>query len=291
MKGMVQMMDAAENGDLKDAGYVFNIEAAPDAVAPLIAQGETDIAAVPANLASVLYNNTKGGVQVLAINTLGVMYIVGTDENVQSVEDLKGKTIYASGKGSTPEYALNYILSGNGIDPAADVQIEWKSEHSECLASLLADPEGIALLPQPFVTTAQMKNDQLKVVLDLTEEWDKLQEGAENPSGFITGVTIVRKAFAEEHPEAVEAFLADYEASVAYVNENTEEAAALVGAFDIVPQEVAVKALPACNITYIAGEEMADKLPGYLNVLYEANPQSVGGALPGDDFYYGNTAQ
>ncbi|MBO7709080.1 MAG: ABC transporter substrate-binding protein [Lachnospiraceae bacterium] len=284
--GLVKMMDEAGYGTDEAAGYQFEIAAAPDVVAPLLAKGETDIAAVPANLASVLYNNTKGGVRVIAINTLGVLYIVDTSGSVSSVSDLKGRTIYASGKGSTPEYALNYILSGNGIDPDADVQIEWKSEHAECLAALLEDPEGIAMLPQPFVTTAMMKDDSIQVVLDLSEEWDKLQEGSENPSGMITGVAVVRTAFAEENPEAVTAFLEAYADSVAYVNEDTAGAAALVGAYDIVPQAVAEKALPACNITLITGQEMADKLAGYLQVLFDANPESVGGALPEEDFFF-----
>ena len=284
--GLVKLMDDSDQGVLEEGEYSFQIAAAIDMVTPEVVQGNTDIAALPANLASVLYQNTQGGVKVLAVNTLGVLYIVGTDAAVTSVEDLKGKTVYASGKGATPEYALAYILRGNGIDPESDVTIEWKSEHSECLASLLADPDGIALLPQPFVTTAQMKNDQIKVLLDLTEEWDKLQEGTEAPSGLLTGVTVVRTAYAEEHPDEVAAFLRNYEASVAYVNENTDEAAALIGAYDIVPEEVAKKALPACNITFISGQEMKDKLSGYLEVLYEQNPAAVGNALPGDDFYY-----
>lgn len=285
--GLVKLMDDSDKGVLEEGEYSFNIAAAIDLVTPEVVQGNTDIAALPANLASVLYNNTEGGVKVLAINTLGVLYIVGTGDGVASAEDLKGKTIYASGKGATPEYALSYILRENGIDPETDVTIEWKSEHSECLAALLADPEGIALLPQPFVTTAQMKNDQIKVLLDLTEEWDKLQADAETASGLITGVTVVRTAYAQEHPDEVEAFLRNYEASVSFVNENTDEAAAMTGAYDIVPEEVAKKALPACNITFVSGQEMKEKLSGYLEVLFEQNPAAVGNALPGDDFYYG----
>ena len=280
--GMVQMMDQAQ----ESGAYDFSVLAAVDEVAPMIAQGKTDIAAVPANLASVLYNNTEGKVQVLGINTLGVLYIVDHGAEVASVEDLKGRTIYASGKGATPEYSLNYILSGNGIDPEQDVTIEWKSEHAECLAALLEDEEGIALLPQPFVTTAQMKDEKVHVSLDLPEEWDKLQADAENPSGLLTGVTIVRKEFAEEHPDLVAQFLEDYRASVEFAQTDVEGAAALIGSFDIVPEQVAVKALPFCNITLIEGQEMQDKLSGYLNVLFEQNPKAVGGALPGEDFYY-----
>ena len=284
--GMVQLMDNAEAGPVNGNSYTFTIAASADEVTPKLVQGEADIAAVPANLASVLYNNTEGQVQVLAINTLGVLYIVENGDSVQTVSDLAGKTIYASGKGSTPEYALNYILSENGIDPETDVTIEWKSEHSECVAALASDENGIAMLPQPFVTTAQTQNENLRVALDLTEEWDALQADAEAPSALLTGVVVVRTAFAEEHPEAVNAFLDSYKESVDYVNANVTDAAALIEKYDIVTAAVAEKALPYCNITFIEGTEMQEKLSGYLNVLYEQNPTSVGGALPADDFYY-----
>ena len=284
--GMVQMMDDADNGKIDSENYQFTIAASIDEVTPSISQGETDIAAVPANVSSVLYNKLEGGVQVLAINTLGVLYIVENGDTVQSVADLRGKTIYASGKGATPEYALNYILQENGIDPASDVTIEWKSEHSECVAALAQDPSGIAMLPQPFVTTAQAQNLDLRVALDLTEEWDKIQENAENPSALLTGVVIVRTEFAKEHPEAVSDFMERYKSSVEFVNENVDEAAQLVGNYDIVPAEVAKKAIPACNIVCITGDEMQEKLSGYLAVLNEQNPEAIGGQLPDDDFYY-----
>ena len=284
--GMVKLMDEAESGAVEGNVYSFAIAAAVDEVTPKIVKGETDIAAVPANLASVLYQNTQGEVQVLAVNTLGVIYIVESGDSVKSVEDLRGRTIYASGKGATPEYALNYILSENGIDPTKDVTIEWKSEHAECLAALLAEDNAIAMLPQPFVTTAQMKSDRIQVRLDLTAEWDAVQQGSDAPSQLITGALVVRRQFAQENPEAVEAFLKSYAESVEYVNANVEEAAQLVGKYEIVPAAVAQKAIPACNIVCITGADMQQKLSGYLNVLFEQNPKAVGGALPADDFYY-----
>lgn len=284
--GMVQFMDQADTGTLTDNNYQFSIAAAIDEINPMLAKGELDIAAVPANVASVLYNNNSAGFQVLAINTLGVLYIVESGDTVSSVNDLRGKTIYATGKGSTPEYALNYILTGNGLDPDADVTIEWKSEAAECLSALLAQENAIAMLPQPFVTTAQTKSDTIHVALDLTAEWDALQEGNDAPSTLITGVVIARREFVESNPEAVSAFLDHYKASVEYVNDNLEEAAQLVGKYEIVTAEIAEKALPACNITFIEGSEMQEKLSGYLSVLLEQNPKSVGGALPGDDFYF-----
>ena len=284
--GMVEFMNEADSGTITDNNYPFNIPAATDEVSAALAQGTTDIAAVPANLASVLYNNTEGGVQVLAINTLGVLYIVESGDTVHSVEDLRGKTIYASGKGNTPEAALNYVLTQNGIDPSADVTIEWKSEQAECLSALMAEENAIAMLPQPFVTTAQAQSESLRVALDLTEEWDALQADSETPSTLVTGVVVARTTFVEEHPEVVSAFLDHYQESVDYVNSNVEEAAQLVGQYEIVTAEVAQKALPECNIVFIEGDEMKEKLSGYLSVLFEQNPQSVGGALPDDAFYF-----
>jgi len=278
--GMVQMMrDGGES-------YEFTLAASADEVTPKLVKGELDIAAVPANLASVLFNNTDGAVRVLAINTLGVLYIVERGDTVQSVEDLRGKTIYTAGKGSTPEYALNYILSAGGIDPAGDVTIEFKSEHAECLAALLNDPEAVAMLPQPFATVAQTKAPDMRIALDLTKEWDALQAGAENPSAMITGVAVARADFIDENPDAVAAFLTDYKASVGFTLENTAEAAQLIGEYGIFEAAPAEKALPYCNITFIAGEEMRTLLSGYLAELHAQDPASVGGALPAEDFYF-----
>ena len=278
--GLVQLMDA------EDPQFEFTIAASADEVTPQLVQGNLDIAAVPANLASVLYNNTEGQVQVLAVNTLGVLYLAEKGDTVHSVEDLRGKTIYSSGKGSTPEYALTYLLSQNGIDPETDVTIEWKSEHSECVAALAAEENAIAMLPQPFLTTAQLKDESIRVALDLTEEWERLSSTSDTPATLITGVAVVRKAFAEENPELVQDFLAKYQASVDYVTSDTDGAAALVGKFDIVPEAVAKQALPKCNITFIAGAEMKEKLSGYLQTLFEQNPKAIGGSMPDDDFYY-----
>lgn len=278
--GMIKLMD----DESENSGFQFTVAGAADELTPGIVQGNIDIACVPANLASVLYNKTEGGVRVLAINTLGVLYIVENGEpTITSPADLKGKTIYASGKGATPEYALRYILTQNGIDPDNDVSIEWKSEHAECLSALVSDEGSAAMLPQPFVTTAQAKNGNVNVVLDLNSAWEELNNG----SALVTGVVIARSEFAEQYPAAVDSFLEEYSASVDYVSANAAEAAQLIGKFDIVPAAVAEKALPECNIVFISGAEMKEKLSGYLGVLFDSAAASVGGALPGDDFYYG----
>lgn len=281
--GMVKMMEDSAAGS---NAYDFTIAAAIDEITPALVKGELDIAAVPANLASVLYNNTQGQVEVLAINTLGVLYIVEKGDSIQSVEDLRGKTIYSSGKGATPEYALDYLLTANGIDPETDVTIEYKAEHTECVAALASDEDGIAVLPQPFVTTAKMQDDSIRIALDMTQEWDKVQENAQTKSALLTGVVVAQKAFLDENPEAAAAFLDQYSASVEYVNANVSEAAAWIEKYDIIKAAVAEKALPFCNITFIEGSEMKDKLSGYLSILYDQNPESVGGTLPDDAFYF-----
>lgn len=276
--GLTKLMDDNETDNY---GYDFQIVAATDEVTTMVANGSVDIACVPANLGSVLYNKTEGKVQAMAINTLGVLYICENGDSVNSISDLKGKTIYSAGKGATPEYSLNFILEKNGL--ASDVTVEWKSEHAECLQALLTNPDSVALLPQPFVTTAQTKNEGIRVALDLNEEWDNLGVS----SSLLTGIVIVRKEIAEQYPEAINQFLERYKASVDYVNSNVDEAAKLVGKYDIVTEEVAKKAIPECNIVCITGSEMKTKLSGYLQVLLDGNPQSVGGSLPADDFYFG----
>lgn len=292
--GLVQLMDqfgvaeAPQSEPLTEAvsengnRYVFDLAGTADEITPLLIKGELDAACVPANLASVLYNKTEGGIVTLGINTLGVIYVVDKGESVQSFADLKGKTVVSAGKGSVPEYAFRYLLAQNGIDPDKDLTIEWKSEQTECVAALASGAAEIAVMPQPYVTVAQSKIEGLRVALSLTEEWEKLDNG----SAMLTGVVVARKAFVEEHPEAVAAFMKDYAASVAWVNANNAEAAQSIGSYGIVAAAVAEKALPYCNIVCITGGEMEEMLSGYLAVLAEQAPQAVGGKLPAEDFYY-----
>lgn len=245
---------------------------------------KVDIALIPANVASVLYNKTEGGIKVIDINTLGVLYVTETGQTVSSVEDLKGKTVYLTGKGTTPDFVLQYLLKMHGLT-TEDVKLEYKSEPTEVVSVLTEEENAVGLLPQPFVTVAQMQNEKIRIALDLTKEWDALQE--EDGSALVTGVTVVRTEFLEENEEAVAGFLEDHEHSTAYTNEHPEEAAALIEELGIVAKApIAQKAIPMCNITYIDGEEMQDKLGGYLAALYEMEPKSVGGALPDEAFYY-----
>lgn len=282
--GMVKLLDDAEQG-LTANEYEFTMAGSADELTPKILKGELDILAVPANLGAVLYSNSNGAVQMAAINTLGVIYIVEKGgETVTDWQSLKGQTIYATGKGSTPEYALNYLLAQNGLDPEKDVTVDWKSEPTEVVAALAAQDSGIAMLPQPFVTVAQTQVDGLRVALDLTKSWDELNNG----SKFVTAGLIVRREFAENNPETLAAFLKEYASSTAYVNDNVEAAALLVEKYDIVKAPIAQKAIPYCNIVCITGEEMQATLDGYFAVLFEQNPAAVGGTMPDDGFYWIN---
>ena len=281
--GMLKMMEDQEKGETPD-NYEFELAGAADEILGRIIQGEIDIAAVPVNVASVLYNKTEGKVQLLAVNTLGVLYMLEDGETLTSMNDLKGQTIYTTGQGSTPEYVLRYILTQNNIDPDNDVTIEYKSEASEVAALIQKKEAKIAMLPQPFVTTVMAQNEGLRVVFDITEEWAQVGNGSELTQGCV----VVQKAFAEEHPEAVERFLKAYQESVDYVNGNAEEAGTLAEKFGIIAKAaVAAKAIPNCNIVFLTGEQMKNAAGGFLSVLFEANPQAVGGNLPADDFYYG----
>lgn len=285
--GILFLMDKAEQGETAD-NYEFQMATGADELLPLMIKGELDIALVPANVAAVLYQKTDAGVSVVDINTLGVLYAVTGAPGVESVSDLKGKTIYLTGKGTTPEASLRYILQENGLTES-DYTLEFKSEATEVAAMLAENPDAIGVLPQPFVTAAMLQNQSLQIVLDLNEEWmqveNEIKGGKSN--GMVTGVTVVRDAFLEEHPEAVKRFLEEHASSVSAINEDAEAGAALAVEAGIVAKEpIARKAIPNCNIVCVTGEEMKADLSAYLQVLAEFKPELVGGKAPEEDFYY-----
>lgn len=278
--GLIKAWNDSDNGDTKNTYHVTAYGTADEITAGIV-KGDIDIAAVPCNLASVLYNKTKGAVQVVAVNTLGVLYMISDDEGIQSVQDLKGKTIYTTGKGTTPEYTLNYILEKNGLTVGTDVTVEYKTEAAE-VAAVMSEAEGaVAMLPQPYVTTVLSQNEKMKIVLDMTEEWNQVSDGE-----LVTGVVVAGSEVIERNPEAFAEFMKEYKASTEYVNANIEQAAELVAAKDIFKAEIAQKAIPYCNIVFLTGNEMKESVQSYLEVLYGANPKSVGGELPAESFYY-----
>lgn len=279
--GLVELMEKAEKGEA-EVNCEFTVAAAADEINAAFLKGDLDIVLIPANVASVLYNKTDGQVAVLDINTLGVLYLLENGETVRSAADLKGRTVYLPGKGTTPDYALQYILSQNGLT-AEDVDLQYKSEAAEVISALEQEPEALGLLPQPAVTTACMQNESLRIALDLTEEWDRVS----TDSSLVTGVTLVRREFLEQHESAVQAFLSAHAESTDFTNENVEQAAEMTAALEIVPKApIAAQAIPYCNITCITGTDMQTALSGYLTVLAGQNPEAVGGALPAEDFYY-----
>lgn len=264
--------------------YEFTMAGKADELVGNIANGSLDIALVPANVASVLYAKTSGQVNVIDINTLGVLYVVASDDSISTMADLKGKTVYMTGKGTTPEFAMNYLLAENGLG-SEDVTMEFKSEAAEVASILKEDPSAIGVLPQPFATAACMQNPDLKTVMDLTEQWDLLN--TDGGSRMVTGVTIVRSAFLEENKAAVDQFLKDHAESAQYTSAEPEKAAELVAGLGIVEKApMALKAMPLCNIVCITGEDMKQALSCYLKVLEAQDAKAIGGALPGDDFYY-----
>ena len=279
--GLVNLLSMEQAGTAA-MDYDLQLYGAADEIVPLLIKGELDMAAIPANLAATLYQKTSGGIQAVAVNTLGVLYVVEQGDTVHSMADLKGRTILSTGKGTTPEYVLRYLLTANGLDPDKDVDIQYYSEATEVTAQMASTQDAIAVLPQPYVTAAGLKDDTLRVALDLTAEWDKVAD-----TQLITGVTVVRKAYAEEHPDVVAAFLADYAQSVNAANTDLDGTAALCEEQGVVAKAaIAKKALPNCNIVCLTGEELKADVSGYLQVLYDADPAAVGGALPGEDFYW-----
>lgn len=267
----------------QDSTYDVRFVGSTDEVVSAVSSGSVDIAAVPTNLAATLYNKTEGGVKLLAVDTYGTLYLLDNGTGVSTLADLSGKHVHATGAGANPQYILEHLLAQAGLAPGTDVEVEYLPEHSE-LAALAANGEaGLALLPEPFVSVAQAKGgDALRVALNIGDEWKKA-----TGSDLAMGCVIVRTEVAEQHPELVKQFLDDLAASVEYANSDVDGAAQLCADLGILPNAaVAKSAIPKCSLVCVTGADARSAVDGYLSVLYEANPKSVGGALPDDAFYY-----
>ena len=276
--GFAGLFEKISEGPVFDR-YTVDLYGAPPDVNALVIGKKVDIAAVPANVAATLYKKTNGEIRLIAINTLSVMYILSKNGAVTSVEDLKGKTVYMAGQGATPEYAMKYIHEKKNI---ADCNLTFLSEHAEVVTQAVAGNADIVLLPEPQVSVLKSKNAGFEVALDINEEWNKVSDAA-----LSMGVLVASKSFCEENPEALDRFLKLYKESVAFVNADTDAAAKIIAAKGIVPNEALAKsAIPNCNIVCITGADMKAKLAPFFDVLYGYNPQTVGGALPDDAFYY-----
>ncbi|KOF56042.1 MULTISPECIES: ABC transporter substrate-binding protein [Clostridium] len=281
--GMVQLM---ENQDEKKSAldYKFTLSDSPDELVGKIVNGEIDVAAVPTNLALSLYNKTKGKVQFAAVNTLGILYVLENGSSIKSVSDLKGKTIGASGKGTTADYVLQNILKKNNLTIGKDINVEYKTQHADLATALAAGNTNVAVLPQPFVTTAMMKNKNLRIALDLTKEWNKSMG---SDSKLAMGCIIVQKKYIEKNKKDFNKFLDEYKKSVDFVNNNVDKASTLIEKYKIVPKaQVAKKAIPYSNIVYIDSKEAKTFMNQFYKVLFAFNPKSVGGKLPDEGFYY-----
>lgn len=285
--GAVGLME--DNDALQTANnYTFTVASAPEDIVSGVANGSLDMAAVPTNLAATLYAKTEGGVQVAALNTYGVLYILENGETVNGFADLKGKTVYATGQGSNPEYVLEYLLTKNGLTwsldgSEADVQLQFLASE-ELTAGMVSGQYTLCMLPVPAVTAVTVQNPDVRIAMDLTAEWDAL--GTE---GKLTqGCIVVRTAFAEEHPDAVQAFLEEYAASIESVLADPAHAGELCEQYGIVAKApIATKAIPSCNLCCVTGADIRPVLEPFFQVMLDANPKSIGGALPGDDFYFG----
>jgi NitT/TauT family transport system substrate-binding protein len=280
--GAMNLWSDSEAGSTRNS-YHFTMTAANDEIVAAVSGGQADIAAVATNLAATLYNKTQG-VTVLAVNTLGVLSLLDNSGSVSSLADLKGRTIYAPGQGANPEYILRYVLSGNGIDPDKDVTIQFVGEGSELLSVWNTDPQAIILAPQPVATSILMQHKDAKTVCDMTDAWNDIA-GAD--SALMMGCVIVRNEYLQANPDAVAIFLEEYQVSIQKAVDDAPGTAALCEHYGLIPKAaLAEKAIPACGLTFVSGSEMQTQLAGYLQVMFDANPKSIGGAMPGDAFYY-----
>lgn len=289
--GMVELMD--------DSKYEITLLSDPTQVVSMISTGEVDIATCPLSLAANLYKKTNGGIKMLAVNTLGVLYVVTNGVELSSLSQLKGKTIYATGQGSTPEYILNHLLKANSLEN--DVKVEYLSEHSELTAKVVSGDVDIAVLPEPFVSVATSKNENVKSVISLTDEWKKVNPDTE----LAMGCVIARKEFIEKNPNAVKQFIADNKKSVEDVNLDPSTMGDKIAEKEIIDASIfsvdsslsekkaataktekAQAVISRCNIVFIDGSEMQKIADANFKVYFDADPTSVGGAMPASELYY-----
>lgn len=282
--GLAKMIDTVEeNGGFipnnSDVEYDFKQFGLAEEVVNGLLKGETDLATIPANLASTLYNKSDGDIQVICINTLGVLYIVENGNNIQSIEDLNGETIYSIGKGITPEGVLNSFIKENNL---TDINIEYKSEASEIAALLKMEKDIIAMIPEPFVSVVEKGNENVKRIFDMNKEWERINNG----NSMVTGVLVGRREFIEENEDVLQTFLKEYEKSIQFAKVNFDETAEIVERMGIIPEGIGKYSIPNCNLDFIEGQDMTSLLRDYLTNLYKFNPDLIGGFLPKEDFYY-----
>ncbi len=278
--GLANLMETAASSET--INYSFTIATSPDEVVGKFSSGEVQIASVPTNLAATLYNKLNGDVQMLAINTAGVLYMLENGNTIQSVNDLRGKTIYSTGEGANPEYVLRHVLAKNGIDPDKDVTIEFLTENTELIQKLAKNEASVAMVPEPAATTVMTKNTALRVALSMDEEWNKVEPN----NKMMMGCVIAKKSFVEQNAEVINTFLADYKKSIEATSDVNATAALCAKHGIIAAEPIAKQAIGRCNVVYIDGANMKTTIHGYYEILFAANPKSIGGAMPNDAFYY-----
>ncbi len=280
--GMAKLMSDSQAGTAAN-NYSFTVASSADEISGKIVSGEINIASVPTNLAVKLYNKTEGKIKMLAVNTLGVLSIIEDGKEINSISDLKGKTIYSTGEGSNPEYILRYVLKENGVDPDSDVTLNFVATNDELVGALVSGKANVAMVPEPAATTVLTKKGTLRRALSMNIEWDAVSD-----SSLMMGCVVALDSYIDENPKAVEKFLEEYKASVEYALNNINEAADMCTKYEITADSaIARYAIPNCNITYVTGDEMKNSIEGYFKVLFDYDKTSIGGKLPDADFYYG----
>ncbi|MCR4817845.1 MAG: PhnD/SsuA/transferrin family substrate-binding protein [Fretibacterium sp.] len=279
--GLAKLMEDAASGKTENT-YTFRVASAPEEIVAALARGEADIAAMPTNMAAILWNRLKGDLCLISINTLGALSILEKGDAIRTFADLRGRTLLAAGRGASPEFALNYLLRQNGLEPGRDCRIEWLSEHAEVLSRLNAEKGDACLLPYPFAAAALTRIEGLREALSLAEEWKRVGGGSQ----LVMGVYAARRSYAGAHRAETAAFLGEAGRSAEYVSAHPAEGAQLIVKHGIFDNAMLVeRAIPHCGITALAGQAMREAAEGYLRVLFEAEPRSVGGALPDSAFY------
>ncbi|WBW98302.1 ABC transporter substrate-binding protein [Oceanirhabdus sp. W0125-5] len=280
--GMIKLIDDDTSITSDNVSVSIEVIPSPDLLVPRLLNEELDIAAVPVNVASKVYNATKGKYEVAVINTLGVLYIVSNDESLDSIEDLKGQTIYCGTPGATPDFILQNLMNKNGLIPDENIIIDYSLKNSELAQAVISGDVQYAILPEPFATMVSLKNKNIKRSINIQDEWNKVEKSAE----IIMGALVIKKEFREKNSEFINKFLDEYENSVSWVNDNPVDGGKLLEKHEILPNsKIAELSIPNCNVVYIDAQSKQDEIINFLKILYDFDKKSVGGNLPDEKFF------
>lgn len=277
--GFVKAMEPGINPQVRLGDTVqYTFEADEEAMYAQLLEGKADMAVVPAETAAKLYRE-GAGYQLAAVNTGGYLYLLSADESINAVSDLRGKAVTIVGEGSAADVVFRHLLTQAGIDPDNDLTLTYAESAETAMENVTNS--GLILLSEPWVTDLLDENNDFSIALDIREEWMRA-----NGEGVPLTCLIVKKEIPVDRAEEWDLFVADYQDSIEWINNNPAETAELLDKHEIgITKEQAEGVISRSNLEYLDATKAKSAVEKYLNLFLEANPDAIGGSMPDTEFY------